>query len=178
MPSFDQAEFRELLDNDIMITVREKRQRRVVFGSLALLGLAATFLTDLLGVGGAFVTAALVLETLIGARFCGCAAAGQVKPRGFAGGYVSPTPAQTKVWQLAQRKQREYAVFRLVTQPLGAAALALVLVCARRASLDAAAVWADADLLLWRSLSWAYPLALLAVFGPLLWSRRAHQKNK
>ncbi len=177
MPSFDQAEFRELLDNDIMITVREKRQRRVVFGSLALAGLAATFLTDLVGVGGAFVTAALVFEAVNGARFCGCAAAGQVKPRGFIGGHVSPTPAQTKVWQLAQRKQREYAVFRLFTQPLGAAGLALALLCARRASLDG--VWADAELLLWRSLLlWAYPLALLAVFGPLLWMRASQKKNK
>jgi len=68
VPSVDHIEFRELLDNDLMITLGEKRQRRIGFGSLAVLGLALTFMSPL-GTGGVFNTSAVLLETLIGSNF-------------------------------------------------------------------------------------------------------------
>ncbi len=69
---------------------------------------------------------------------------------------------------MAQRKQREYAVFRL-TQPFFALLLALALLALRRGSLDG--VWTDAEAILFGSFSWAIPLALFLVFGPPLWMR-------
>ncbi len=68
VPSVDHIEFRELLDNDLMITLGEKRQRRIGFGSLAVLGLALTYMNHI-GTGGVFNTSAMVLEALIGSNF-------------------------------------------------------------------------------------------------------------
>jgi hypothetical protein len=76
---------------------------------------------------------------------------------------------------LAQRKQREYAVFRL-TQPFFALLLALALLALRRGSLDGA--WTDAEAILFGSFVWAIPLALFLVFGPPLWMRLFPPKAK
>jgi len=60
----------ELLENDLMITLGERRLRRSLAGSLAATGLAATFAVPAsMGVGAVFTTSALVAETAIGANF-------------------------------------------------------------------------------------------------------------
>jgi hypothetical protein len=88
-----------------------------------------------------------------------------VKPHGFAGKYITPSPEQARLYSLSKRKQREYAVFRLFTQPASAATLTLGLCTIRRGSLEG---WRDDVSGILAALSWAVPLALLLVFGPAL----------
>jgi len=85
------------------------------------------------------------------------------------GSYVTPSPDQTELFALSQRKRREYAVFRLVTQPAAASVLTLALCATRRRSLDG---WRDDVTSVLVSLLWLLPLALLLVFGPALMASR------
>ena len=60
----------ELLDNDLMITRREQRLRRIGFGSLAAAGLCATLAAPAsVDVGGVFTTSALLAEAAVGSNF-------------------------------------------------------------------------------------------------------------
>lgn len=64
----DESEFQELLDSDLMITKKEQRQRRIVFGSIAVGGLVATLAVPL-GIRGFYLSSAMLLETAIGSNF-------------------------------------------------------------------------------------------------------------
>ena len=59
-----------LLDNDLLITRREQRRRRIGFGSLAAAGLCATLAAPAsVDVGGVFTTSALLAEAAVGSNF-------------------------------------------------------------------------------------------------------------
>lgn len=64
----DESEFQELLDSDLMITKKEQRQRRIVFGSIAAAGFVATFAVPL-GVNALYLSSAMLIETAIGSNF-------------------------------------------------------------------------------------------------------------
>jgi hypothetical protein len=64
----DESEFQELLDSDLMITKKEQRQRRIVFGTIAAAGLVATVAVPF-GIRGFYLSSAMLLETAIGSNF-------------------------------------------------------------------------------------------------------------
>ena len=88
---------------------------------------------------------------------------------------ITPSPEQSRLYALSKRKQREYAVFRLFTQPASAAALTLGLCAIRRGSLEG---WTNDVSGILTALSWAVPLALLLVFGPALAAAAAARAKK
>lgn len=78
------------------------------------------------------------------------------------------------MFDLGQRKQKEYGFYRLVTQPVGAAVLALLLSTLRRGSLDG---WRDDAAAVMSSVMWTLPLMLVAVFGPAYFAARKQQRK-
>lgn len=81
---------------------------------------------------------------------------------------------QAAVFDLGQRKQKEYALYRIVTQPVGSSILALLLAALRRGSLDG---WReDADNVL-SSFLWTVAFMSLIVFVPALMAARKQQRK-
>ena len=97
-----------------------------------------------------------------------------MKPHGFAGKYVTPSPEQSRLFALSRRKQREYAIFRLITQPAAATALTFALCAVRRGSMEG---WREDVSGVLVALSWTLPLMLLLVFGPALMASRAQKRQ-
>lgn len=78
------------------------------------------------------------------------------------------------MFDLGQRKQKEYGFYRIVTQPVGSSVLALLLSALRRGSIDG---WReDADAVL-SSFLWTVAFMSLIVFVPAFLAARKQRKS-